>query len=305
MQTQQPDKMRILVSGSSGMIGRALITALRHDGAEVIRLLRGDARDQDVRWDPGQGTIDTDRLTGFDVVIHLAGENIAAGRWTAARKTRIVESRERGTRLLAESLAARSSRPRMLLTASAVGIYGDRGEEVLIENSLPGSGFLADVCRRWEAAAQPAQDAGIRTLNLRFGVVLSVEGGMLGKLLTPFRFGLGGIVGSGRQYVSWISISDAVDAIRFLLRSKGLQGPVNVVSPKPVTNREFTRTLGRVLGRPTVLPVPGVIVRALFGEMGDELLLASQRSEPSALLSAGFQFQHPDLGTALRSLLNR
>jgi uncharacterized protein (TIGR01777 family) len=193
----------------------------------------------------------------------------------------------------------------MLLTASAVGIYGDRGEEVLIENSLPGSGFLADVCRRWEAAAQPAQDAGIRTLNLRFGVVLSVEGGMLGKLLTPFRFGLGGIVGSGRQYVSWISISDAVDAIRFLLRSKGLQGPVNVVSPKPVTNREFTRTLGRVLGRPTVLPVPGVIVRALFGEMGDELLLASQRSEPSALLSAGFQFQHPDLGTALRSLLNR
>src|SRR4051794_16210633 len=197
MQTQQPDKMRILVSGSSGMIGRALITALRHDGAEVIRLLRGDARDQDVRWDPGQGTIDTDRLTGFDVVIHLAGENIAAGRWTAARKTKIVEGRERGMRLLAELLAARSSRPRMLLTASAVGIYGDRGEEVLTEKSLPGSGFLADVCRRWEAAAQPAQGAGIRTLNLRFGVVLSVEGGMLGKLLTPFRLGLGGIVGSG------------------------------------------------------------------------------------------------------------
>jgi uncharacterized protein (TIGR01777 family) len=238
--------------------------------------------------------------------VHLAGESIATGRWTAARKARILESRAKGTRLLAEALAGLEPRPKVLVSASAIGYYGDRGDEALTEDSGSGSAFfLSNVCRQWESATEPAADAGIRVANLRFGVILSAGGGALPRLLTPFRLGVGGTLGSGKQFMSWIAVDDAVGAILHALTTKALRGPVNAVSPQPVTNREFTKALGRVLGRPTLFPMPAFAARLAFGQMADELLLCSQRVEPAKLLASDYQFRFPDLEGALRHLLGK
>jgi len=299
--------MKVLVSGSSGLVGSALAPFLTGSGHQVVRLVRSQPRDEasEVRWDPEAGAIDKAGLGAVDAAVHLAGESIAAGRWTAARKVRILESRVKGTRLLAETLAGLKQRPKVFVSASAVGYYGDRGEETLTEESGPGSAYLSEVCRQWEAAAEPAAASGIRVVNLRFGIVLSAAGGALPRLLTPFRLGLGGRLGSGKQFMSWIAIDDVVGAIVHALMTEALRGPANAVAPQPVTNREFTKTLGRVLGRPTLFPMPACAARLAFGEMADELLLASQRVEPARLLASGYQFRFPHLEGALRHLLGR
>lgn len=256
-----------------------------------------------VAWDPAAGRLDGAALDGLDAVVHLAGEDISRGAWTAAKKARIRQSRVEGTALLARTLASLDRPPAVLACASAVGYYGDRGDEALTEESPPGTGFLASVCRDWEAAASPAVEAGIRVLHLRFGVVLSPAGGALARMLGPFRMGMGGPIGSGRHYVSWIAIDDALGAVVHALSSETLRGPMNVASPGPVTHLEFARTLGRVLGRPTLLAVPAFGLRLLFGEMATEVLLASQRLEPARLLSTGYEFRYPNLEGALRHLL--
>ena len=271
----------------------------------MIRLVRSEVPPGSAaaRWDPEAGTLGRAALEGLEAVVHLAGENIASGGWTAARKARIRQSRVEGTALLARTLASLDRPPAVLACASAIGYYGDRGDDALTEESPPGAGFLASVCRDWEAAATPAVEAGIRVLHLRFGVVLSAAGGALAKMLGPFRMGMGGPIGSGRQYVSWIALDDVLGAISHLLSSRTLRGPVNVASPKPVTQLEFARTLGRVLGRPTVLAVPAFGMRLMFGEMATEVLLASQRLEPARLLSSGYEFRYPELEPALRHVL--
>jgi hypothetical protein len=255
-----------------------------------------------VYWNPAGGEIDAPELEGFDAVVHLAGESIN-GRWNVAKKRAIRESRVKGTRLLCETLAKLSHRPRVLVTASASGYYGERGEEVLSEESEAGSSFLSQVCREWEAATKPAAERGIRVVNLRIGFVLSPAGGGLAKMLPAFKMGVGGKIGSGRQYMSWIAIDDLVQIIMFATNTEALRGPVNAVAPYPVTNSEFTKTLGRVLGRPAIFPMPAFAVRLAFGEMGEELLLASSRVEPTRLLRAGYQFQFPQLEGTLRHLL--
>jgi len=299
--------MRVLVSGSSGLVGSALIPALVSGGHEVVCLVRSQPRDEasEVRWDPQAGEIDGAGLKGVDAAVHLAGESIAAGRWTAARKDRILESRVRGTRLLAEALAGLEQRPAVLVSASAVGYYGDRGEETLTEESDSGSAFLSEVCRQWEAATEPAVEAGMRVVNLRSGVMLSTAGGALPRLLTPFRLGVGGTLGSGKQFMSWIAIDDVVGAILHVLTTETLRGPVNAVAPQARTNREFTKTLGRVLQRPTLLPMPAFAARLAFGQMADELLLCSQRAEPAKLVASGYKFRFPELEGALRHLLGK
>jgi hypothetical protein len=299
--------MRVLLSGSSGLVGSALIPALVSGGHEVVCLVRSQPRDEasEVRWDPQAGEIDGAGLKGVDAAVHLAGESIAAGRWTAARKDRILESRVRGTRLLAEALAGLEQRPAVLVSASAVGYYGDRGEETLTEESDSGSAFLSEVCRQWEAATGPAADAGMRVVNLRSGVMLSTAGGALPRLLTPFRLGVGGTLGSGKQFMSWIAIDDVVGAILHVLTTETLRGPVNAVAPQARTNREFTKTLGRVLRRPTLLPMPAFAARLAFGQMADELLLCSQRAEPAKLVASGYKFRFPELEGALRHLLGK
>ena len=297
----------MVVSGASGLVGGALVAALEVAGVRVVRLVRRRPApgESDVGWDPASGTIDARGLEGADAVVHLAGESIAAGRWTPARKDAIRRSRVDGTRLLAETLARLSRPPGVLVSASAVGYYGSRGDEALTEASAPGTGFLADVCRAWEAAAQPARDAGIRVVTPRIGMVLAARGGALARMLPPFRLGLGGVVGSGRQYMSWIALDDLVGAIRHVIGDGDVAGAVNAVAPLPVTNREFTRTLGRVLGRPTLAPLPAPVVRLLFGEMGEALLLDGARALPARLQAAGFRFRHPGLEAALRSVLGR
>jgi uncharacterized protein (TIGR01777 family) len=297
------EPMKVLISGATGLVGSALVPFLTTGGHEAARLSRR-AGPEDVAWDPVARELDAGALEGMDGVVHLAGENIA-GRWTAARKERIRRSRIDGTRLLAERLASLDRKPRVLVCASAIGYYGDRGDEILREDSPAGSGFLAEVCREWEAAAEPARRAGIRVVHLRFGVILTSAGGALAQMLTPFRMGLGGRVGSGRQYLSWVSLDDAVGAIHHALTREGLHGPVNVVAPRPVTNLELTRTLGRVLSRPTLFPLPAFAARLVFGEMADALLLASARVVPERLQAAGYEFRHPDLEGALRHVLGR
>jgi uncharacterized protein (TIGR01777 family) len=299
--------MRVLVTGSSGLVGSALVPFLNSGGHRVTRLVRSKPRAAEAYalWDPEAGTIDASSLEGLDAVVHLAGESIAAGRWTAARKARILESRVKGTNLLTGTLAGLSQPPKVLVSASAVGFYGDRGEEVLREESSSGSGFLAEVCRQWEAATAPAAQVGIRVVHLRFGMILSAKGGALQKLLLPFRFGLGGRLGSGRQFMSWVALDDIVGAIHHALTTEELQGPVNAVSPTAVRNAEFTRTLGRVLRRPAVFPLPAFAARLAFGQMADELLLASQRVEPARLLASSYQFRFPELEAALKHLLGK
>jgi hypothetical protein len=296
----------VLVSGASGLVGAALVPFLTTGGHPLARLVRHPAGAAgEVAWDPARGTIDRERLAGFDAVVHLAGESIAAGRWTPARKARIRASRVEGTRCLAEALAALPTPPRVLVCASAIGVYGDRGDEILDDASPPGEGFLADVCRAWEAAAEPARRRGIRVVHLRLGVVLTPAGGALARLLPPFRLGVGGRVGSGRQYTSWIAIDDALGAIHHALVTEALDGPVDAVAPEPVRNAEFTRVLAAVLGRPAVVPLPATAARLAFGELADALLLASTRVRPTRLGASGYRFRHAGLEPALRHLLGR
>ena len=299
--------MRILITGATGLIGAALTPVLCSRGHDVTRLVRSASASGAglVHWDPDSGTIEAAALEGLDGVVHLAGENIAAKRWTATQKERILESRVRGTRLLSESLARVARPPRVWVSASATGYYGNRADEMMREESPPGSGFLPDVCIAWEAATKVAEARGIRVVHLRTGVVLSRSGGALAKMLPVFRMGAGGVIGSGRQYMSWIALDDVVGAIHHALTKDGLRGPVNAVAPAPVTNREFTKTLGRVLSRPALFPLPAFAARLALGEMADELLLASQRAEPARLVASGYEFRFPDLEGALRHLLER
>jgi uncharacterized protein (TIGR01777 family) len=298
--------MNILITGSHGLIASALIPLLGRRGHRVLRLVRPpmEAGPDQVQWDPSTGAIDAPRLEAIDAVVHLAGEPIPAIRWTAAKKARIYESRVRGTRLLAETLAGLSHRPRMLVCASAVGYYGDRGDEILREESPPGSTFLAGVCRDWEAAADPAREAGIRVVHLRNANVFAAGGGYLGPLLLLFRFGLGGRLGTGRQYLSWIAIDDWIEAVYYLLTVVPMDGPVNMGAPEPVTNLEFTQTLARVLRRPAPFVVPAFVLRTVMGELGGELL-QSARMHPGKLQESGYVFRYPALEGALRHLLGR
>jgi uncharacterized protein (TIGR01777 family) len=300
-------RLRVAVSGASGLIGRTLGTFLTTGGHEVIPLVRTAARSGEIGWDPPRGLIDAGALEGLDAIVHLSGENVGAGRWTAARKRRIVESRLVTTRLLAATLAGLARPPRVFVSASAMGIYGPRGNEVLTETSElgPDTDFFAHLARQWEGAAEPARAAGIRVVHPRFGVVLSPAGGALAKLLPPFRAGVGGPLGNGRMWMSWISIDDAVGAIHHALFVASIAGACNVTAPEPVTNREFIRTLGRVLRRPTVLPVPAAALRLAFGEMADATILASIRMLPAVLEQTGYRFRHPQLEPALRYLLGR
>jgi uncharacterized protein len=296
--------MRILISGASGLVGRALTPALAAEGHEPVALVRRTPRLGEVQWNPGE-PLDPEKLAGVDAVVHLAGKNVA-GRWTEKFKQEVRDSRVQGTRTLAIAVAEsyrRSGRPATLISASAIGYYGNRGDELLTEESSPGQGFLADVSQQWEAATSPASEAGVRVVNLRIGVVLARDGGALPAMLLPFRLGLGGRIGSGDQYWSWISLDDVGGVILFALQRDSLHGPVNVVSPEPARNADFVRALGEVLHRPTILPLPAVVVRTLFGEMGDAALLGSARVEPAKLKAAGYQFRHQHLRDALQAEL--
>lgn len=305
--------MRILVSGARGLVGSALVPLLAAGGHRVVRLVRTESADAQtsirddaqVVWNPQAGDVHPDAFEGFDAVIHLAGENIASGRWTDGRKRRIRDSRVVGTRRLCKVLAQCARPPKVFLCASAIGYYGDRGDEVLTEQSAPGTGFLADVCREWEAAVEPLATAGPRIVRLRIGVVLSPGGGALKKMLLPFRLGLGGVIGDGTQYLSWIALDDVAGVIRHALETDSVSGPVNVVSPEPVTNRDYTRTLGKVVARPTMLPLPAFAARLALGEAADALLLASTRVEPARLTQTGYTFRYPLLEGALRHLLEQ
>jgi uncharacterized protein (TIGR01777 family) len=296
----------IAVTGASGLIGRALVQELTRRGHQVSRMVRRPAGRGEISWDPARGILEPGDLEGVDAVVHLAGENVAA-RWTGAKKQRIRDSRVRSTRLLSETLGRLRRPPRVLVSASAVGIYGNRGDEILTEVSPPGDpgrSFLVAVAQEWEAAAEPAR-AVARVVHPRFGIVLSPQGGALQKMLPAFRIGLGGRVGSGSQWVSWVSLDDAVGAVIHSLFSDTLQGAVNVTAPVPLTNSEFTRILGRVLSRPTVFPVPATVLRLALGEMANDTLLTSARVVPTQLLKSGYRFQHSDLESALRHVLGR
>jgi uncharacterized protein len=311
---------RILVSGVSGPIGAALLPALGAGGSSVVRLVRGTTtggargaargaawgaaqNDVQIAWDPVQ-QISPDTVSGFDAVIHLAGESII-GRWTAEKKQKIRESRIAGTSNLAQALANANAKPRVFISSSAIGYYGDRGDEILKEESPAGMGFLPEVCHEWEAATQAAAKSGIRTVQIRTGIVLSTAGGALAKMLTPFKLGLGGIVGSGLQWMSWIDVQDMVGAIQHILKTDQLGGPVNLVAPTPVRNLEFTKTLASVLSRPAIFPMPAFVVKLVFGEMGETVLLGSQRVEPGRLVASEYSFQFRELRDSLKAMLGR
>lgn len=297
--------LHFLVSGASGLVGSALIPFLTTGGHRVTRLARqaSPSTNDSVAWNPDSGAIAADGLQPVDAVVHLAGENIAAARWSDEVKQRIRASRSQPTRRLCESLARLNPRPRALICASAIGFYGNRGDELVDENSAAGSGFLADVCRDWEEATQPAVDAGIRVVNLRIGIVLTPAGGALSKLLLPFQLGLGGRIGDGKQYMSWIAIDDLLAAILHCAHTDTVHGAVNAVAPRPCSNREFTQTLGHVLHRPTLFPLPAAAIRLALGDMADEMLLSGARVQPTRLAASGFRFWLPDLDSALRHVL--
>jgi len=297
--------MRILISGSSGLVGSALAGYLAERGCGVCRLVRSGPADSGLLWDPEAGKIDLDAAGDIGAVIHLAGENIASGRWTKARKARIAASRIEGTSLLAGALSGLKRPPELLISASAVGYYGDQGDRTVDETHPAGRGFLAEVASGWEAAAEPATQAGIRVVFLRLGMVLSASGGALRKMLGPFRWGLGGVIGSGRQYMSWVTLDDVLGIVGRIIDERSISGPLNAVSPNPVTNREFTKTLGSVLHRPTIARMPGFAARLLFGQMADELLLGGVCVRPAVLEEAGHEFQHPVLKGALEDILKR
>jgi len=296
--------MKILISGSHGLVGTALIKSLASEGHEILRLVRyAPSSVQENEWSPDRYSIALARLEGFDAVVHLAGESIAEGRWTDEKKKRIRESRVKGTRLLGDALANLSQPPKTFVCASAIGYYGDRGDEILTEASAPGNDFLSAVCVEWERATALASEKGIRVVNCRFGIILDANGGALKKMLPPFRMGVGGKIGSGKQWMSWIALDDVVRGIKFALANDSIRGPVNFVAPAPVANARFTKTLGKVLSRPTLFPIPAFGVRLLFGEMADALLLSSQRVAPTVLQTSNFLFLYSQLEAALRHAL--
>jgi uncharacterized protein len=300
---------RVLVSGASGLVGSALVPSLKAGGARIARLTRhsaalSHAADEElIPWNPSQA-ISPDAVSGFDAVVHLAGESIA-GRWTDEKKARIRESRIPATANLAAALAAAKGRPAVFISASAIGYYGNRGDETLTEESSAGTGFAADLAREWESATAGAMNAGIRTVEIRIGIALAASGGALAKMLPAFRLGVGGRIGNGRQWMSWVDVRDVVGAIHHVLKTGSLQGPVNLVAPRPVTNSEFTRTLAGVLSRPAIFPMPAFAARLAFGEMADELLLASQRVEPTKLTTSGYSFHFSDLRSSLENILRK
>ena len=297
--------MKILIAGSSGLVGTALIASLREAGHQVTRLLRTETGlpPGAICWDPQHAEVNPAKFEGHDVLINLAGENISTGPWTDEKKKKIRDSRVLGTHMLSELIAQLENPPKLVINASAIGYYGNRGDEILQEGSRPGEGFLADLCRDWEAATEAAEKKGIRVVKMRIGVVLSREGGALARMLTPFKMGLGGVLGSGDQYISWITLDDLVGIIQFVMDNASIHGALNAVSPNPVTNREFTKTLGKVLKRPTILPLPAFAVKLLMGEMGESLLLGSSRVIPNVLMQAGYSFQYADLEKALQYLI--
>ncbi|MCE9638388.1 MAG: TIGR01777 family oxidoreductase [Planctomycetes bacterium] len=297
--------MKILVTGASGLVGTALVPFLEAAGHTVVRAVRGRAADGEIAWDPAAGRMDPAALEGVDAVVHLAGESVAAGRWSPAVKQRILASRVDGTGLVARTIAAMKRKPKVLVCASAVGIYGDRGDEQLDAASPRGTGFLADVCDAWERAADPARAAGVRVVHLRTGLVLSPKGGALAKMLTPFKMGAGGVLGSGKQWMPCVSIDDLIGIVLHAIATESLSGPVEAVGPAPVTNHDFTKTLGRVLSRPTMFPMPAFAVGLLFGEMGRSLLLGSTRVVPTKLAASGYRFRHTDVESALRHVLGK
>jgi uncharacterized protein (TIGR01777 family) len=302
--------LKVAVTGANGLIGSAFVPFLTAGGHEVRRLVRRPPRNADeIRWDPGKGEIDPSSLEGVDAVVHLSGESVAAGRWTRARKARIWNSRIDSTQTVARALATTTRPPKVLVSASAIGYYGDGGDEGshewFTESSPPADDFLGELAEAWEAAAAPAVEAGIRVVHPRIGLVLSPAGGALGRLLTPFRLGLGGVIGSGRQFMSWVAVDDVLAGLHHALVNQGLSGPFNLMAPGPVTNREFVKTLGGVLGRPTVAPIPAFALQAVLGEMADATLLASSRVRPDRLVSSGYRFRFPELEGALRHLLGR
>ena len=306
VRSSESSSRTIAVSGASGLVGSAFVQSLSGADDRVLNVTRSlDARSSDdIIWSPNRGIANPARLEGTDAFVHLAGENIAAGRWTDTKKSRIRNSRVEGTRLIASTLARLEQKPSVLVCASAIGFYGDRGSRILDESAGAGAGFLADVCRDWEAATQPAEHAGIRIVHLRIGVVISRHGGALPQMLTPFKMGVGGRIGSGRQFWSWVSIDDVVGAIQSVIDDKTIRGAVNCVAPEPVTNNDFTKTLGSVLGRPTVFPMPGFVARLALGQMANDLLLSSTRVLPRRLQTSGYSFRQPELARALESEIN-
>ena len=297
--------MKILIGGSHGLVGTALIKSLETMGHEVFRLVRYAPHSKtEVEWSPDRYSIALARIEGFDAVVNLAGESIAE-RWTDEKKRRIRESRVKGAKLLGDALANLTVRPKTFICASAIGYYGNRGDEILTESSAPGDDFLADVCQKWEEATALATEKGIRVVNTRFGVILDTEGGALKKMLPPFRMGVGGKIGSGKQWMSWIALDDVVGGIQFALANDSIKGPVNFVAPNPVTNAEFTKTLGQALSRPTLFPMPGFAVKLLFGEMGEALLLGSERVAPKRLTAEGYEFRFSQLEPALAHILEK
>ncbi len=304
--TQSKPPMKILISGASGMVGSNLVPFLTTGGHQVLKLVRGTPKTADeIQWSVEGGVGNKSALEGLDAVVHLAGENIAAGRWSDAMKARITKSRIQGTRRIVEALAGLKNKPKVFVCASAIGYYGSRGDEVLDETSTRGEGFLSDVVFDWEAEAAKLAEAGVRTVMARLGVVLSPTGGALKKMLLPFKMGGGGTLGNGNQWMSWVALDDVVGAIHHAIVNDKLEGPVNVTAPGVVTNRTYTKTLGKVLGRPTIIPLPGFGLKLAFGEMGEELLLGSQRVSPKTLEASGFRFDYPDLEGALRHLLGK
>jgi uncharacterized protein len=294
--------MRILITGASGLVGKALQEAFKEKGYEMLLASRSEPKDdKHIKWTVEDGFRDEDlgRLEGLDAIVHLAGESVSGLRWTDEKKKSIRDSRVMGTRTVIDAISKLSSRPKVLVAASAIGFYGERGEEELTEASSVGTGFLAEVSKEWEAESRRAEDAGVRTVLLRTGIVLSKDGGALATMLTPFKLGVGGVVGSGKQWMSWISLDDVIAIINYALQNENIRGAVNVVSPNPATNEEFTKTLGEVLYRPTFLPLPEFAVSMLFGEMGDALLLASTKVIPKRLQNAGFEFKYPNLKEAV------
>ncbi|MGF1580918.1 MAG: TIGR01777 family oxidoreductase [Gemmataceae bacterium] len=305
LQRREQKAMKILITGGTGLVGGDLSAFLSSGGHEVYNLTRNQKEDEhSIHWNPDEAKIAEDKLNGFDAVVHLAGESIV-GRWSAAKKERILNSRVNGTKLLCEALARQEQPPKVIVSASAIGYYGNRADETMTEESTPGDLFLSDVCKQWEEATKPAADKGIRVVNARIGIVLSPKGGALAQMLFPFRMGGGGVIGSGKQWMSWITLDDVVAGLHHMIETEELRGPVNLVAPNPVTNTEFTKTLGKVLWRPTIFPMPGFAARLVFGQMADELLLASTRVEPTKLQQAGYEFRHSNLEEALRYLLGK
>jgi uncharacterized protein (TIGR01777 family) len=297
--------MKILLSGSSGLIGSHIISNFDKKKYHLIRLVRNDKdiSDDTIFWNPSKGALDKSKLNGLDVVIHLAGENISSARWTRKQKEKITNSRVNTTSLLAKTLIELKESPKLFICASATGYYGNRNDELLDEESTPGEGFLADVCKKWEAAANPVRKARIRTIHLRFGVVLSNKGGAFKKMLSPFKLGIGGIFGNGQQYMPWITIDDILGILEHVIQNKNITGSINVVTPNPIINSQYTKLLGELLSRPTILRIPAISLKILLGQMADELLLSSARVIPKKLIESGYQFKFPEIKSALVHLL--